>query len=88
MIAHSIFSTALVAAKWYCNGGLDCAHADKITNDLIDTDYAVTASFCSDFASQDRNARMIREDLVAIAKLREQMNRDSDLRSAVERSAG
>jgi hypothetical protein len=70
IIAHNIFSTALVAVKWCRNSGLDCAHADKITNDLIDTDYAVTASFCHGFASQDRNAYALWEDLVAIAELR------------------
>lgn len=72
IIAHNIFSVALIAAKWYSKSGLEGAHVDKVTNDLVDADYAVTASFCYGFASQDRNARALWEDLVAVAELRQQ----------------
>lgn len=80
IIVHDILSTVLVAAKWYRDNGLDGAHEHKVTNDLIDAGHAVTASFCHGFATQDRNARTIWEDLVAIAKLRAQGQADDEPR--------
>jgi hypothetical protein len=55
-----------VAAIWLCRGGLDTAKGSKISNDLTDMEYAILASVCKRFASDDKKA-LITSQVIRVA---------------------
>ena len=67
---QNIFAEMLVAMRWYRDSGIEGADEDKLTNDLMDAEYVVIASYCHGFASEDGRARSLWEDLAAIAAQR------------------
>jgi hypothetical protein len=72
-MSHSLLAIGLVALRMYRTGTvLSVMNGDKLTNHLMDAEYAVIASFCDDFVTSDARAAELLEDLVAVADLREQ----------------
>lgn len=54
-----ISGLAAVGLYWLAFGGLDSALSDKLTNDLLDMEYAVLGSLSVDLASKDRRIGII-----------------------------
>jgi hypothetical protein len=71
---QSIFAEVLIAMRWYRDNGIIDAIAAKLTNDLMDAEYAVIASLCTGFATEDGRSRTMWEDLTSIAQLRAATN--------------
>jgi len=68
---HEFYAMVSLALRWM--DSLDGAEAAKVTNDLADQDYIVTATFCRDIVSEENRVRQMYSRLKSVIDAREQM---------------
>jgi hypothetical protein len=69
--AHWLLSEILLAVRWLTLGGLnDQTKPERLTNDLLDMEYATIASFCAGIVSEEPQVNEVTEDIKAIAEMR------------------
>jgi len=50
-----LLAMGCVALRWFLRGGIEGAGPELLTNDLVDADYAVTASYCAGLVTCDKD---------------------------------
>lgn len=68
--SHMLLASRALALRWYVNGGLnDNTKAEKLTNDVMDMEYVVSASFCDGIVSEEKKVNSLLCDLVGAAEI-------------------
>lgn len=70
VLAHSIIASAALALRWLERRGIETAGDELFTNELMDLDYAVIASFCDRLVSRDQGMLDVCELLRQVAERR------------------
>lgn len=52
--------------KWAVNNGLDSFPAEKATNEIMDLDHALIATYCEDILTEENSVRELRHDILQV----------------------
>ncbi len=69
MMLREHYSTVWLGLDWIRAGGFDSVSPDKITNDTIDHDYVLTATYSDGLLSGDHRVNSAYDDLSAVLEL-------------------
>jgi hypothetical protein len=72
---HTVYALAALALDWLAQGGLEGLDPEKITNDIFDLDYTVTATYCCDLVTADGRAMRVYSGLMKAFQERERLIR-------------
>jgi hypothetical protein len=70
--SHVCLCYAALGLRWLKYQGIESARGDKVTNDMVDMDYVLLASFCIDLFTKEGKVKKMLENVKAIAALRDE----------------
>ncbi|WP_148712777.1 hypothetical protein [Corallococcus sp. AB030] len=68
--SHVCLCYAALGLRWLKRQGIEGVQSEKVTNDLVDMDYVLIASFCIKLFTKEGNVNRMLEDIKAVAELR------------------
>lgn len=70
--SHVSLCYAALGLRWLKYQGIEGARGDKVTNDVVDMDYVLLASFCIDLFTKEGKVKKMLENIKAVAALRDE----------------
>jgi hypothetical protein len=72
--SHNFLCISALGLRYLAEGGFESKSAEKITNDVADLDYLLTATFCKNLLTKDKKLNELYENICIAIEYRERVN--------------